>query len=198
MVSNRHPIIPILIDTREQRPLCFDGLDCIVERDTVPIFDYALKGDENNFAVERKSVDDLVNSITTTEGQRLERNKIKKAQFSPIIYVIEGRLMDLTPLHTCSCMGKRNTNACQECHGDGDVKCRCFKVRANPVCEYCQGFGLVGYNYDRRRISPQFAFRQVVIMLMEWGVSPLFADSRLGAACMIESILRRRFNATTL
>ena len=54
----------IVIDTREQRPWSFPP-DVAVEVGTLKTGDYALKGDEDNFAIERKSGDDFLGTIST-------------------------------------------------------------------------------------------------------------------------------------
>ena len=83
---NGHPTIPIVIDSREQTPLDFTGLDCTTEVGCVKVFDYALAGDVNEdgtprWAVERKSLPDFVGSITgRKEIQDREFAKIRMAR----------------------------------------------------------------------------------------------------------------------
>lgn len=164
------PLIKIREDTREQQPLTFDGLACEVVRDTIHVFDYALDGDQDNFAIERKSIPDLVGAITTKQGWERERAKIRRAAFSPVIYVVEGRILDLMPVRPCWCF-------------------------SNPTCEFCLGKGFVGYDYSRRQksVTSQFVYHRITEMIYEHHVAILFADSRIGAACMIEGLLRRRW-----
>lgn len=87
----------IRIDTREQAPLEFkEGVE--IARGTVPVFDYAIDGDEHHFAVERKSVQDFVSSVVLKENWERELRKIYKARangIEPIFYVIEGTFRDL-------------------------------------------------------------------------------------------------------
>jgi hypothetical protein len=179
----KHDIIEILCDTREQTPLCFVGLDCTVSTATVPVFDYALKGDEHLWSIERKSIPDLVSSLTTKDGQRLERNKIAKArevfEGRPVIYVIEGRYIDLSDIHNCCCT--RNGNE---------------KPWRN--CDLCEGMGFVGYDYSRRKISPQFMYRQVAVWQYQLGAQMLFSGCRLNSSCAIENLLRRRYDELKL
>lgn len=52
----------ILVDTREQRPLVFTRLPSRVA--TLRTGDYSAEGMETEFCVERKSIDDLVGSVT--------------------------------------------------------------------------------------------------------------------------------------
>lgn len=54
----------ILIDTREQLPLDFGRYECEVEYTTLSSGDYSVKGFDIKAAIERKSEDDLLGSIT--------------------------------------------------------------------------------------------------------------------------------------
>jgi len=88
--------ISITVDTREQTPLEFDPDRVVTVRGTVPVFDYALTGDEAAFAVERKSLADFVGSCIT--GWDRERGKLARARaagIAPLTYVVEGRFSDL-------------------------------------------------------------------------------------------------------
>lgn len=90
----------IRIDTREQQPLELEQFDAQVLRKKVPAFDYALDGDQERFAIERKSLADFVQSVVMKNSYRRELAKIRKATqagMSRIFYVIEGRF---TELHT--------------------------------------------------------------------------------------------------
>lgn len=61
----------VIIDTREQLPLNFRGYDCQMEIGTLQSGDYSIKGFEIKAAIERKSEDDLLGSITKNR-QRFE------------------------------------------------------------------------------------------------------------------------------
>lgn len=62
---------PVLVtDTREKRPLRFTHLPSVSE--TLQTGDYSIKGFESAFSVERKSVPDLLNSLTR-ERERFEK-----------------------------------------------------------------------------------------------------------------------------
>ena len=192
-----HPTIPIVIDTREQVPLDFSGLDCTVEVGTCKVFDYRLR-DDDGWAIERKGLGDLVNSITTTGGQRLEQAKIRRARetfdaATPIVYVVEASITGLLPARSCVCISKRASSRCRLCHGLMTERCECIKERPKLKCEFCNGTGILGYEYSRRQIGAPFAYHQLSVMLYQWGVSVLFADTRLVAACMVEAMLRRRY-----
>jgi ERCC4-type nuclease len=81
----------IRIDTREQTPLTFDSQYILTTRGTVPVFDYALDGDQEAFSVERKSCADYVQAVVLSQSWRRELAKIAKAaaRLQPIIYVLE-------------------------------------------------------------------------------------------------------------
>lgn len=65
MAKKKNPIV-ILEDTREQRPLDFApyAADVIVEKATLWPGDYTIKGFERSIAFERKSVSDLIGTMT--------------------------------------------------------------------------------------------------------------------------------------
>jgi len=87
----------IRIDTREQAPLVFDSEYILAERATVPVFDYALSGDQDRFSIERKSLADYVQAVVLSQSWRRELAKIEKAmeRIQPIIYVLEFNFDDL-------------------------------------------------------------------------------------------------------
>ena len=87
----------IRIDTREQHPLDFDR--CAVVRDTIPTFDYAIEGDQPHFAVERKSLPDLIQSLAIQKNYCRELKKIRRARalqnMPRIFYVVEANREDI-------------------------------------------------------------------------------------------------------
>lgn len=79
----------IVIDTREQRPWSFPP-HIKVEIGTLRTGDYALKGDETNFAVERKSGDDFVGTISLGWHRFCkELNRMEDAHFAAKVVVVE-------------------------------------------------------------------------------------------------------------
>jgi len=206
-----HPTIPIVIDTREQSPLSFANLDCTVETGTVKIFDYALRGDVHpdgnpRWAIERKSLPDFVGSITgrvknddgTPGPQAREFAKIRKARKvfdagTSIIYVVETTIRGVLPERACPCIHQRASTRCKKCGGKAEAFCDCIHARPQIRCEFCGGSGVLGYDYKRRKIGAPFAYHQIAMMMYQYNVAVLFADSRLIAACMIESLLRQRW-----
>ena len=87
----------IRIDTREQHPLEFDR--CAVVRDTIQTFDYAIEGDQLHFAVERKSLPDLIQSLAIQKNYVRELKKIRRARalqkMARIFYVVEANREDI-------------------------------------------------------------------------------------------------------
>jgi ERCC4-type nuclease len=65
----------IIIDKREQTPLCFNQLPSIV--DTLYSGDYSIQGAEHLFAAERKSLDDLAASCTHSRRSTFEHELLR-------------------------------------------------------------------------------------------------------------------------
>jgi DNA excision repair protein ERCC-4 len=65
----------IAVDTREQNPLKFSRLQAV----SFALFtgDYSIRGLENQFAVERKSIDDIVNCCLSTQRERFEHELLR-------------------------------------------------------------------------------------------------------------------------
>jgi ERCC4-type nuclease len=87
----------IRVDTREQHPLDFDR--CAVVRDTIPTFDYSIEGDQLHFAIERKSLPDLIQSLAIQKNYCRELKKLRRARalqkMSRIFYVVEANREDI-------------------------------------------------------------------------------------------------------
>ena len=79
----------ILIDTREQTPLV--GFTCPTRVCTLATGDYSVDGCEHLFAVERKTVSDLIGSITTGR-ERFERELVRLSEMRRACIVVEGDL----------------------------------------------------------------------------------------------------------
>jgi DNA excision repair protein ERCC-4 len=76
----------IIIDTREQDPLVFQNMPS--EVGTLTSGDYSLAGLEHHFAVERKSIDDLVGSVSR-QRERFEREmcRLRGCEFRRLLVV---------------------------------------------------------------------------------------------------------------
>lgn len=78
---------PILItDSREKEPLTFRNLPSLIG--TLQSGDYSIQGLEHLFAIERKSIPDLVQSVTTSRA-RFERelHRLRGFQFARVLIV---------------------------------------------------------------------------------------------------------------
>jgi ERCC4-type nuclease len=77
----------IAVDTREQTPLKFTRLQA-VER-ALFTGDYSIKGLEDQFAVERKSIDDLVNCCLSSNRERFEHelHRLRGYQFKRLLVI---------------------------------------------------------------------------------------------------------------
>jgi DNA excision repair protein ERCC-4 len=76
----------IIVDSREQTPLTFTRFDS--ERGTLQSGDYSIAGLTHRFAVERKSIPDLVQSVTR-ERERFERelHRLRGFDFARLLIV---------------------------------------------------------------------------------------------------------------
>lgn len=89
----QHQALPrLVVDTREQRPLCFRHLECV--RGTLATGDYSIEHLENHFMVERKSVEDLLHSLTAARGRFFrELARMRAARCARLVVV--GRAVEL-------------------------------------------------------------------------------------------------------
>jgi DNA excision repair protein ERCC-4 len=78
--------ITIITDTREQTPLMFATIPS--ERGTLATGDYSLKGFETVFSIERKTIPDLVQSVTS-ERERFfrEMQRLKGFEFKRLLII---------------------------------------------------------------------------------------------------------------
>ncbi len=83
---NDLPLPVIVIDTREKTPLIFADLSA--ESGTLTSGDYSIRGMEGRFAVERKSIPDLISSLTS-EHERFERecHRLRGYDFARLLIV---------------------------------------------------------------------------------------------------------------
>lgn len=93
------PLPLLVVDTREQRPLTFTHL--AAERGTLATGDYSVDGLHSRFAVERKSVPDLVGSLTQGRERFFrELERMRGMDFARLLIV--GRPIDLA-----ACLNRR-------------------------------------------------------------------------------------------
>ena len=84
----------IIVDTREQLPYAFDSERVVVFRKTLPAGDYSLVGLEDIVAVERKTLDDLVGSLTL-HRDRFMREIELLGGYEAACVVVEADLTDI-------------------------------------------------------------------------------------------------------
>jgi DNA excision repair protein ERCC-4 len=84
-LADHEPVI--VIDTREQDPLAFGRLQSI--RGTLQTGDYSIRGLEEQFAVERKSISDLVGCCMGKNRERFARelHRIRGFRFKRLLIV---------------------------------------------------------------------------------------------------------------
>ncbi|MEN6582999.1 MAG: ERCC4 domain-containing protein [Armatimonadota bacterium] len=80
----------IVIDSREQRPYFFDN----AIRAALPAGDYSLEGLETTIAIERKSLQDWINTILRSKRRfRAELEKLQSYKFAAV--VIESSVAEI-------------------------------------------------------------------------------------------------------
>jgi hypothetical protein len=94
--------IPVVIDTREQRPYRFDPRFVIVTRRGPPAGDYSVAGHEHEVAVERKSLGDFVSSVIH-ERERFERELARLSGYETSCVLVEADLRDIVNGRYRSC-----------------------------------------------------------------------------------------------
>ena len=83
-----------VIDTREQRPWDFEGVEVVHK--AMPAGDYSIETYETTFAIERKSIEDLVGSLIGKERRpRFEREMETLSKYARALVVVEGHLDDV-------------------------------------------------------------------------------------------------------
>lgn len=98
------PCLPrLIVDTREQTPLTFPHLEAV--RGTLATGDYSIAGMEGAFMVERKSVQDLVGSLTQGRERFFrELARMRAAQCARLLIV--GQAVDMA-----AHLNRRSVNA---------------------------------------------------------------------------------------
>lgn len=113
-------LIPVAIDTREQRPWVLDPTRFAVTRKTLPTGDVSLIGLEDRFVLERKSIGDAVGTLIS-DWLRFRRELYRLAAFDYAAIVIEADVDDVlakryeSEANPMSVIGK--AHACYLDHG---------------------------------------------------------------------------------
>lgn len=91
---NSAELVPVVVDTREQRPYIFDSSKVSVTRSGLVAGDYSLVGLEDRVAIERKSLNDLVSTVIFGRDRfRTELDLLGGYSFTAI--VVEASVEDL-------------------------------------------------------------------------------------------------------
>ena len=87
-------MLRLTIDSREQRPLDFTGMDVAVSTGSLQTGDYSVVGLENLAAIERKSLDDLIGCLLSGR-ERFERELARGRGLELFAVVVESSWEDL-------------------------------------------------------------------------------------------------------
>jgi len=82
-------LLPVVRDSREQRPYAFTGLPVEVEVGALATGDYSIRGHESKVTVERKSLGDLVHCLTGVRA-RFMRELERMRDFAAVAVVVES------------------------------------------------------------------------------------------------------------
>ena len=92
--SHSDPRPVFVVDTREQLPYAFDPECVTVLRCALPAADYSLEGHEDRVGIERKSLNDFVNTVIR-ERERFKRELEKLREYDLACVVVEADLRDV-------------------------------------------------------------------------------------------------------
>ena len=87
--------VTIIVDTREQRPFLFSRLPVEVVRAPLPTGDYSVPGFEDQIALERKSIDDLVGCLKGENRERFQRELARSMHFQVFVVLVEADFDDI-------------------------------------------------------------------------------------------------------
>ncbi len=87
-------MIPILVDSREQRPWAFVGPDFAAERATLQTGDYSIRGHAHAIAIERKSLGDFVSTVVH-DWLRFRKELYRLAAMDHAVIVVEASVEDV-------------------------------------------------------------------------------------------------------
>lgn len=101
-ITGRVPRPVVLVDTREQMPLSFEGFPNWIageKRVALRTGDYSIEGMEDSVAIERKSLNDLVMTLMHTRARFFETCE-RMTQFKWRAILIEATLEDVKSPYT--------------------------------------------------------------------------------------------------
>jgi len=86
----------VIADTREQRPYDFTGYDVQIIQAGLPAGDYSIPGCESIVAIERKTLDDLINCLMVKNRDRFERELGRLRPYHVSAVVVEASWEDIS------------------------------------------------------------------------------------------------------
>jgi DNA excision repair protein ERCC-4 len=94
--SVRQVSIKILIDSREQNPFTFKGYQASSEAATLSVGDYSIPGFQDQAAIERKELNDLISCLMNSNRDRFERELARARHYELFYIVVEASLEDVS------------------------------------------------------------------------------------------------------
>ena len=88
--------ISILADTREQTPYTFDRWNIKTQETGLPTGDYSLPGFESQIAIERKTLDDLINCLMGSNRSRFEKELSRARSYELFAVIVEANLHQIS------------------------------------------------------------------------------------------------------
>lgn len=87
--------LSVIVDTREQHPFRFSGYPVEIVTGSLFTGDYSLPGYEQEIAIERKSLDDLVGCLKNNGRERFERELARGRYMRFFAVVVEAGYADI-------------------------------------------------------------------------------------------------------
>lgn len=88
----KDPPFTVAVDSREQRPWTFEGLETVTKK--LDAGDYSVVGLESRLALERKSGEDMLGSLTVGR-ERFEREMDRLASYERALIIVEASFDEL-------------------------------------------------------------------------------------------------------
>ncbi|MDA3897496.1 MAG: hypothetical protein PF482_15275 [Desulfobacteraceae bacterium] len=94
----------IIQDTREQLPYVFDRWPVSVQAAGLPVGDYSIQGFSDKVAIERKSLDDLINCLMGGNRIRFEKELSRARSFELFAVIVEASFHQISAKQYHGCM----------------------------------------------------------------------------------------------
>lgn len=177
-----HSKLKIIIDTREQSPWSFPDHLAECKRGTIKTGDYCLKND-SKFAIERKSLDDFLGTISTGWNRFLrEIGRMDAASFPAKVIIIEG------DYERICFYDNRLENVIKIVNSFISISEKLAKIKIALEKET----EIIPPKHNHPRLTPQFINTRIAELSMQ-GVSCLFAKNSYYSAALAYAILKQRY-----